>query len=79
MSEVKDGGRDEIRDRLNAITNEQLATRLRELSDAVTLGERGRSEFTMSIPVNVERDADIILDEAARRLAARNGGEDAKG
>ena len=46
-----------------------LIERLKELSDAVTKGEQGQREFTMRIPAEVDRDADIVLSESARRLA----------
>lgn len=43
-----------------------LIERLKELSKAVADNNIG--EFTMNIPVEVDRDADIVLAEAARRL-----------
>ena len=45
-----------------------IVERLRELSHAVTLGEKGRSEFTMRVPVDEERDADIVLSNAADEI-----------
>jgi len=45
-----------------------ICKRLEELSDAVTKGDKGSHQFTMRIPAEVDRDADIVLDEAARRL-----------
>lgn len=45
-----------------------LCKRLRELSDAVTKGSVGQSEFTMRVPAECDRDADLVLYEAANRL-----------
>lgn len=45
-----------------------LIKRLDTLSDAITRGETGLGEFTMRIPAEVDRDADLILSEAAQRL-----------
>ena len=46
-----------------------LARRLEQLSDAVTKGRDAvDKEFTMRVPPEVDRDADIVLSEAARRL-----------
>ena len=42
--------------------------RLRELSDAVTKGYKGQSEFTMRIPAEPDRDADLVLDWAANEI-----------
>jgi hypothetical protein len=47
---------------------EKLCQRLDELSDAVTKGQQADHEFTMRIPAECDRDADIVLAEAARRL-----------
>lgn len=44
-----------------------LVKRLNELSDAVTKG-RLVHEFDMRIPAQPERDADLVLQEAAKRL-----------
>ena len=51
-----------------------LCHRLEFLSHAVTQG-RVESEFTMRVPVENDRDADIVLAEAARRLRefSKNG------
>lgn len=48
-----------------------LIARLKELANAVTKGREsvGR-EFTMRVPAECDRDADIVMSEAARRLAA---------
>ena len=43
-----------------------LIERLKELADALTKGNR--DELTMRIPAEVDRDADIVLMEAAKRL-----------
>ena len=50
------------------IPTEVIAKRLDELSDAVTKGEAGMREFTMRVPAELDRDADLVLAEAARRL-----------
>lgn len=51
-----------------------LAKRLRELAHAVTLGKEAIArEFTMRVPAEPERDADLVLSEAAdliERIAA---------
>ncbi len=48
-----------------------LVARLRELSTAVTQGrEAVMREFTMRIPAEPARDADLVLSDAADRLAA---------
>jgi len=47
----------------------KLVDRLRELSHAVTQGPDAVSrEFTMSIPVRPERDADLVLYAAAHEI-----------
>ncbi len=43
-----------------------LIERLKELADAIAKGNR--DELTMRIPAEVDRDADIVLAEAAKRL-----------
>ena len=43
-----------------------LIERLKELAEAVAKGNR--DELTMRIPAEVDRDADIVIAEAARRL-----------
>lgn len=43
-----------------------LIQRLRELSDAVT--KQDWSQFTMRVPVDTKRDADVVLAEAADEL-----------
>lgn len=48
---------------------EKLAERLAELSDAVTRGrDKLLSECTMRVPAEPDRDADLVLAEAAKRL-----------
>ena len=48
-----------------------ICERLRELSEAVTTSDsKVRREFTMRVPAEVDRDADIVLSAAADRLAA---------
>lgn len=55
------------------VPNSELAKRLDELSDAVVARmNRNESlfdrEFTCRIPCELDRDADVVLAEAARRL-----------
>ncbi len=51
------------------IPTEVLAARPDELSHAVTDGKEAVSrEFTMRIPAERDRDADLVLHEAAKRL-----------
>jgi hypothetical protein len=48
-----------------------LIKRLNELSDAICEGRESQArEFTMRIPAECDRDADLVLAEAARRLEA---------
>jgi hypothetical protein len=48
-----------------------LIARLQKLSDAITEGKDSvEREFTMRIPAECDRDADLVLAEAARRLEA---------
>lgn len=48
-----------------------IITRLNELSDAITGGRESQGrEFTMRIPAECDRDADLVIGEAAVRLAA---------
>ncbi len=37
---------------------------------AIAVSEGNRSEFTMRVPVEFDRDADMVLEEASRRLRA---------
>ena len=51
------------------VSLEIICKRLEELSDAVTSGkERTLREFSMRVPAEVDRDADLILSGAAMRL-----------
>jgi len=50
------------------VPSKVLAERLKELSRLVSDGQIKHNEFTMRIPAEVDRDADIVLMEAARRL-----------
>lgn len=51
------------------VPNEVLAKRLDELSDAIThRGEDWEREFTMRVPAELDRDADLVMAEAAKRL-----------
>ncbi len=47
-----------------------ICSRLNELSDAVAKGNQG--EFTMRVPAELDRDADIVLCEASIRLSQSN-------
>jgi hypothetical protein len=58
MSEAEGGG-----------PHERLVGRLRELADAVTQGRDAVArEFTMRVPAEPERDADLVLSKAADEL-----------
>ncbi len=51
------------------VPSDVLCERLNALSYTVTCGKEAVSyEFTMRIPAEVDRDADIVLAEAARRI-----------
>lgn len=51
------------------VPTEALVLRLRELAHAVTQGPDAlRRECTMRIPAESDRDADLVLTEAANRL-----------
>ena len=51
------------------IPNSVLADRLDALSDAVTKGRDAVArEFTMRVPAEHDRDADLVLSEAADRI-----------
>lgn len=50
------------------VPTERLADRLKQLAQAAAEGNR--SEFTMRVPVEFDRDADVVMDESARRLRA---------
>lgn len=59
----------------NHIPTEVLCARLEELSKAVTKGRESiMREFTMRIPAERDRDADLVLAEAARRLRSLETG-----
>ena len=46
-----------------------IIARLKELSDAVAGGSKSVDrEFVMRIPAECDRDADLVIDEAASRL-----------
>lgn len=48
-----------------------LCDRLDELARAVTQGREAKEqEFTMRVPAELDRDADLVLSEAAKRLRA---------
>ncbi len=56
------------------VPGKKLAERLEALSDALMdRDEDWQREFTMRIPAEVDRDADIVLAEAARRLRELEG------
>ena len=51
------------------VPTEVLVNRLKELSSAITTGRDAlEREFTMRIPAECDRDADLVLSEAAKRL-----------
>jgi len=51
------------------VPDKVLIKRLKELSNAINKGEKSfSSEFTMRVPAEMDRDADLVLQEAARRL-----------
>lgn len=53
------------------VPNDVLADRMDELVEAITNSTEGNtfpSEFYMRIPAELDRDADLVLTEAARRL-----------
>lgn len=55
------------------VPNEILAKRLKELSDAAVARMKGdhapfKREFNCRIPAEVDRDIDVVLWEAAKRL-----------
>ena len=53
----------------NEVPNEVLCKRLDELSTAITQGKESFSnEFTMRIPAECDRDADLVLSEASKRI-----------
>lgn len=52
------------------VPTDTLCSRLDELSNAITKGEKGMFEFYMRIPAELDHDADLVLAEAARRLRA---------
>lgn len=53
--------------------SEKKITRLRELADAVTNGRESWHEFTMRIPADPERDADLVLTWAADEIEQLQG------
>ena len=51
------------------VPTETICGRLLELSEAVTKGRESiNREFTMRVPAELDRDADLVLSEAAKRL-----------
>lgn len=59
------------------IPNDVLADRLKELSDAVVARmhrdeSKFLNEFTFRIPCELDRDADVVLAEAAKRMRGLN-------
>lgn len=52
-----------------SVPSETLCARLYELALAVTEGRKGvEREFCMRIPAELDRDADLVISEAARRI-----------
>ncbi len=51
------------------VPSDVICARLDVLSDAVTKGRAGiEREFYMSIPAQLDHDADLVLSEAAKRI-----------
>lgn len=51
------------------VPTETICLRLEELSNAIANGKKTFDyEFTMRVPAELDRDADLVLREAARRL-----------
>lgn len=56
------------------VPSDVLCNRLNELADAVTEGQQAVArEFTMRIPAEFDRDADLVMAEAASRLRSMSG------
>ncbi len=54
---------------MDEVPSEVLSSRLMELSDAVVAGRGAIArEFTMRVPAEVDRDADLVLAAAALRI-----------
>ena len=55
----------------DVVPSKILCKRLDELADAVTQGpDCVRREFTMRVPAEIDRDADLVLSESATRIVA---------
>ena len=51
------------------VPTEVIVSRLRELVDVITKRHVDmKYEFSMSIPAQLDRDADLVISEAANRL-----------
>ena len=50
-----------------AVPDHVLLARVAELVDAVTKGQAGLNEFTMRVPAECDRDADLVLTELSVR------------
>lgn len=51
------------------VPSEILCERLDELARAITKGKRSiEREFTMRVPAELDRDPDLVISEAARRI-----------
>ena len=71
MSKLHQHGKD--------VPTSTLANRLRELSAAVANGYTSGPEFYLNSPAEFDRDADLVLAEAARRLVQfSNAGSEAQ-
>lgn len=55
-------------EKYEGVPTEVLCNRVRELVNLITNGEVKHNEFTMRIPVELDRDADVVLSELVRRL-----------
>lgn len=52
-----------------AVPLDKIIARLKELAEAITKGRAYQErEFTMRIPAECDRDADLVISEAATRL-----------
>ncbi len=50
------------------VPTEVLCNRVKELVKLITKGEVKHNEFTMRVPAELDRDADVVLSELVRRL-----------
>ena len=50
------------------VPDEVLCARLKELADCVATGDGKIREFSMRVPAELDRDADLVMCEAANRI-----------